>query len=58
MLEQYEALLEVHERVVLPPTATVEGDAVNDILGDELGGVTVRVAEAVAVPPAPVQLTE
>lgn len=58
MLEQYEALLEVHERVALPPRATAEGDAVNDILGDELGGVTVRVAEAVAVPPAPVQLTE
>lgn len=58
MLEQYEVLLEVHESVVLPPAVTEEGDAVNNILGDELGGVTVRVAEPCAVPPAPVQLTE
>lgn len=43
---------------MLPPTTTEEGDTVNDTLGDELGDVTVRVADAETVPPAPVQLTE
>ena len=52
------ALVEDHVRLLLPPLATVVGDADNVTVGTGGGGefVTVTVTLAWAVPPAPVQL--
>jgi hypothetical protein len=51
------ALVDAQVRVDAPPLATEVGFAVREALGTG-GGNTVTVADALALPPGPVQLTE
>jgi len=51
------AFVELHVKVLLPPLATVVGDADNVTVGAGVALVTVMEALAWAVPPAPVQLS-
>jgi hypothetical protein len=53
------ALVEDQVRVDAPPLATVVGFAVREAVGTGGGGPdTVTVADALALPPGPVQVTE
>ena len=51
------ALVEFQVNVLLPPLATLVGDADRLTVGAGVGFVTVTEAVACAVPPAPVQLS-
>jgi len=51
------AFVELHVKVLLPPLATVVGDAFSVTIGVGVVFVTVMEALAWAVPPAPVQLS-
>jgi len=51
------AFVELHVKVLLPPLATVVGDADNVTVGTGAWSVTVTDALAWAVPPGPVQLS-
>jgi hypothetical protein len=51
------ALVDDHDNVALPPLAIDAGLAVNVTVGAG-GGVTVTDAVALALPPAPVQVSE